>query len=76
VHYLHHLAEFFADVQPDGDAAVAWAQADVRLRRNGTTLSLLAWCLYRAGRTAEALAAVGAAEALGAGDPGCGSAPP
>jgi len=69
VHYLHHLAEFFADVQPDGDAAVAWAQADVRLRRNGTTLSLLAWCLYRAGRTAEALAAVGAAEALGAGDP-------
>jgi len=69
VHYLHHLAEFSADVRPDPDAAVAWAQADVRLRRNGTTLSLLAWCLYRAGRTAEAVAAVEAAEALGAGDP-------
>lgn len=69
VHYLHHLAEFSADVRPDTEAAVHWAQADVRLRRNGATLSLLAWCLYRAGRIAEALAAVEAAEALGAGDP-------
>jgi tetratricopeptide (TPR) repeat protein len=70
VHYLHHLAAFFADVRPDPEVAVTWAQADVRLRRNGATLSLLAWCLHRAGRTAEALSAVEAAEALGAGDPG------
>ena len=69
VHYLHHLAAFCADVRPDPEAAVAWAEADVRLRRNGATLSLLAWCLHRAGRPAEALAAVEAAEALGAGDP-------
>jgi tetratricopeptide (TPR) repeat protein len=70
VHYLHHLAAFHADVRPDPQAAVRWAEADVRLRRNGATLSLLAWCLHRAGRTTEALAAVEAAEALGAGDPG------
>jgi tetratricopeptide (TPR) repeat protein len=69
VHYLHHLAAFCADVRPDPPAAVTWAQADVRLRRTGATLSLLAWCLYRAGRTAEALAAVEEAEALGADDP-------
>jgi len=69
VHYLHHLATFFADVRPDPEAAVTWAEADVRLRRNGATLSLLAECLHRAGRTADALSAVEAAEALGAGDP-------
>jgi tetratricopeptide (TPR) repeat protein len=69
VHYLHHLAAFCADVRPDADAAVRWAEADVRLRRNGATLSLLAWCLHRAGRHPEALATVAAAEALGAGDP-------
>jgi tetratricopeptide (TPR) repeat protein len=69
VHYLHHLAAFFADVRPDPASAVGWARADVRLRRNGATLSLLAECLHRAGRTAEALSAVEEAEALGAGDP-------
>lgn len=69
VHYLHHLAAFLSDVRPDPDAAVSWAEADVGLRRNGATLSLLAWCLHRAGRTAEALTAIEAAESLGAGDP-------
>jgi len=33
------------------------------------TLSLLAWCLHRAGRTGEALAVLDEAFALGAGDP-------
>ena len=69
VHYLHHLAAFHADVHPHGPAAVAWAQEDAALRRNGTTLSLLAWCLHRAGRRDEALAVVEEAFALGAGDP-------
>lgn len=67
VHYLHHLAESLADVDPA--AAVAWAEADVALRPNGTTLSLLAECLHRAGRTAEALQTVRRAVELGAGDP-------
>jgi tetratricopeptide (TPR) repeat protein len=69
VHYLHHLAAFHADVHPHAAAAVAWAQEDAAVRRNGTTLSLLAWCLHRAGRRDEALAVVEEAFAMGAGDP-------
>lgn len=69
VHYLHHLAAYYADVQPSAGASVAWARQDAGVRRNGTTLSLLAWCLYRAGRRDEALVVVGEAFALGAGDP-------
>jgi tetratricopeptide (TPR) repeat protein len=69
VHYLHHLATFYADVRPDSRAALAYARQDVALRRTGATLSLLAWCLYRAGRIEEARAAVDEAAALGARDP-------
>ena len=69
VHYLHHLAAFHADVHPHSGAAVAWARQDVELRRTGPTLSLLAWCLHRAGRQDEALAVLDEAFALGAGDP-------
>lgn len=69
VHYLHHLAAFCADVVPDPVAAVAWAERDVALRRNGSTLSLLAWCLFRAGRVEQARKAVAEALALGAADP-------
>lgn len=69
VHYLHHLAAFCADVVADPPAAVRWAARDVGIRRNGSTLSLLGWCLFRAGRTDEARAAIAAARALGAADP-------
>ena len=48
---------------------MAWAQEDVEVRRNGTTLSLLAWSLYRAGRRDDALAVLDEAFALGAADP-------
>ena len=70
VHYLHHLAAHYADVVPDPVAAVAWAQRDVGIRRTGSTLSLLGWCLHRAGRAEEARAAIDEAFALGAADPG------
>jgi tetratricopeptide (TPR) repeat protein len=69
VHYLHHLAAFHADVHPHASAAVAWARQDAELRRSGPTLSLLAWCLHRAGCRDEALALLDEAVALGAGDP-------
>jgi tetratricopeptide (TPR) repeat protein len=69
VHYLHHLAAFFADVDPDPERAVDAARADARARRNGATLSQLAWCLHRAGRTTEAWDTVREAFALGARDP-------
>ena len=44
------------------------AGEDAQLRHNGTTLSLLAWCLYRAGRRDDALAVLDEAFDLGAGD--------
>ena len=69
VHYLHDLAAFHADVHPHAGAALAWARQDAALRRTGSTLSLLAWCLHRAGDQEEALAVLDEAFALGAGDP-------
>ncbi|UOY03681.1 hypothetical protein [Blastococcus sp. PRF04-17] len=69
VHHLHHLASFYADVHPHAAAALGWARQDVELRRTGGTLSLLAWCQYKAGRTTEARATLDEAFALGAGDP-------
>ena len=58
VHYLHHLADFYADVRQDGAEAVRWARKDLELRRNVSTHATLAWALYRDGRFAEALAAM------------------
>ena len=69
VHHLHHLAGFHADVHPHHRAALDWARQDAELRRTGSTLSLLAWCLHRAGERPEALAVLDEAFALGAGDP-------
>jgi tetratricopeptide (TPR) repeat protein len=69
VHYLHHLAAHYADVVPDPEAAVIWAERDACIRRSGPTLSLLGWCLFRAGRVEEARAVLTEALSLGAGDP-------
>jgi tetratricopeptide (TPR) repeat protein len=69
VHYLHHLAAHYADVARDPEAAVVWAQRDACIRRSGPSLSLLGWCLFRAGRVDEARAALAEALSLGAGDP-------
>ncbi len=55
VHYLHHLAAFYADVHQDGAEAVRWAREDLRLRPNFSTQAALAWTLYRNGRFDEAL---------------------
>jgi tetratricopeptide (TPR) repeat protein len=58
VHYLHHLADFYADVREDGAEAVRWARKDLELRQNFSTHAALAWALYRDSRFAEALDAV------------------
>ena len=58
VHYLHHLAAFYADVRRDGAEAVRWAREDLELRQNFSTQAALAWALFRDGRFAEALAAM------------------
>ena len=58
VHYLHHLADFYAAVREDGGEAVRWARKDLELRQNFSTQAALAWALYRDGRFAEALDAM------------------
>jgi len=55
VHYLHHLAGFYAEVRRDGREAVRWAEADFALRPSAFTEAALAWAEYRNGRMAEAL---------------------
>jgi tetratricopeptide (TPR) repeat protein len=55
VHYYHHLADLYADVFENGAEAVKWAQKDLELRRNFSTLAAMASALYRAGEFAGAL---------------------
>ena len=57
VQYHHHLAEYYADVEGDGAAAVLWAERDHELRPHYATEAALAWALHRAGRHDEALEA-------------------
>jgi tetratricopeptide (TPR) repeat protein len=65
VHYLHHLADFYADVHKDGTQAVRWARQDLELRRNAGTHSALAWALYRDNRSGEAVAEIRIALSFG-----------
>jgi len=53
VHFLHHLAAFFADSREDGAQAVRWARKDLELRASPFTHEALAWALYRAGDFVE-----------------------
>ena len=55
VHYYHHLADLYADVFENGAEAVKWAQKDLDLRRNFSTLAAMASALYRAGDYSKAL---------------------
>jgi len=55
VHYYHHLADLYADVFENGAEAVKWAEKDLELRRNFSTLAAMAWALYRAGEFSKAL---------------------
>jgi len=68
VHYYHHLADFYADVDENGPEAVRWARKDLELRRNFSTLGALAWALYRAEEFSEAIETMGEALSSGAKD--------
>jgi tetratricopeptide (TPR) repeat protein len=54
VHYLHHLADFYAEAMIDGAKAVAWARRDLALRENFSKQAALAGALLRNGEAAEA----------------------
>jgi tetratricopeptide (TPR) repeat protein len=69
VQYHHHLAEYYADVEGDGGAAVLWAERDHELRPHYATEAALAWALHRAGRPDEALEAAHRVLASGVRDP-------
>jgi tetratricopeptide (TPR) repeat protein len=69
VHYYHHLADYYSDVAKDGNQAVRWAQADLRLRENFSTQAALAWAYYRNGQLDEASDWIDRALASGAVDP-------
>jgi tetratricopeptide (TPR) repeat protein len=68
VHYYHHLADFYADVEENGPEAVKWARKDLELRRNFSTLAALAWALYRAEQFSEAVELMNEALSSGAKD--------
>jgi len=53
IHFVHHLAGFYADSRENGAEAVKWARQDLRLRQSVTAHEGLAWALYRAGEFAE-----------------------
>jgi len=69
VQYLHHLAEFHADVEGDGEAALPWAERDHALRPHYATEAALAWALHLAERRSEAAALARQVLASGVRDP-------
>jgi tetratricopeptide (TPR) repeat protein len=69
VHYLHHLADLYADGLNRPAEAVRWARRDLALRSNFATQSALAWALFRDREYAEGLRWIGAALASGVRDP-------
>jgi tetratricopeptide (TPR) repeat protein len=68
VHYYHHLADLYADVFENGAEAMKWAQKDLELRRNFSTLAAMAWAYYRAGEFSKALEAMNESLASGVKD--------
>jgi tetratricopeptide (TPR) repeat protein len=65
MHFIHHLAGFYADSREDGAEAVQWARKDLALRSTPFTHDALAWALYRGGRFAESRGELEAALAGG-----------
>lgn len=63
--YYRPLALFYADVRPDGDAAVSWARKDLELRGDPVGWSTLAWALFVKGDVAAAAEASRKATASG-----------
>lgn len=66
--YLHHLAGFYADSQPDPVQALAWARRDLELRHSLEAWDALAWALYQNNQFPEAVDAIGQALASGTAD--------
>lgn len=70
VHYYHHLADVYADMEGCAAKAVEWARKDVALRSNFSTQSALAWALLQNGEVADGLVWICEALASGVQDGG------
>ena len=69
VHYLHHLAGFYADVRQDGEEALRWARQDFDLRAGPSTGDALAWALFRDSQIDASREQIDAVLAAGVSDP-------
>jgi tetratricopeptide (TPR) repeat protein len=67
-HYLHHLAGYFCDVEPNPSEALRWAREDLKVRHSVYAYDALAWALYTAGDYAGASDAANKALALNTAD--------
>ena len=70
VHYYHHLAEVYADMEGCSAEAVEWARKDVALRSNFSTQSALALALLKNGEVDQGLVWIRRALASGVQDRG------
>lgn len=53
--YYHHLADFYLESNLDSAKALEWAQKDIAIRRNYSTLTVLAWSYFCTGDARKAL---------------------
>jgi tetratricopeptide (TPR) repeat protein len=67
-HYLHHLAGYFCDVEPNPAEAVRWAREDLKVRHSVYGYDALAWALYVSGDYGGASEAADKALALNTAD--------
>ena len=67
-YFLHHLAGFYCDVQPDPAAALQWARRDFEARQSVLAYDVLAWALYQNAEWDAARDAAQKALALGTRD--------
>jgi tetratricopeptide (TPR) repeat protein len=67
-HYLHHLAGFYSDAQPDPTQAVRFAEEDLKLRHSSQAYDALAWALYQQGEMTKAADAMDTALKSGIAD--------
>lgn len=67
-HYLHHLTNFYSDVQENPAEALRWANKDLEVRHSIYACDALAWALYKNGNFAKARDTMKKALALGTKD--------
>lgn len=68
-HYLHHLVDYYCDIQNEGEQALKWARSDFELRPNAHTRQALAWAFFLTGEEEPALLHIDKSLSSGLQDP-------